>query len=216
MTEKKARSMSLKGFLHKSSGKAALAASGFIAAHREFLLTGDLALFTAPILLKVDTRELLPTPALEEIKAVVLAHHLAEEIRTQEEKMARAAEPSERKTKAYVATIYDAKTGEVVQVQNDKGKLVDLTESFEDGTRAEGWTDRRLFDGAVHWFGVVVATKLFKTDGSCFTANIQRDDSIARILKRPKAPVMKAQKKSGGRLSFGVKCKESKSSFSRG
>jgi hypothetical protein len=216
MTEKKARAMSLKGFLHKSTGKAALAASGFIAAHREFLLTGELALFTAPILSKVDSRELLPTPALEEIKAVVLAHHLAEEIRTQEEKMARANEPSERKTKAYVATIYDAKTGEVVQVTNDKGKVVDLTESFEDGTRAEGWTDRRLFDGAPHWFGVVTATKLFKQDGSNFTANIQRDDSIARILRKPKAPVMKAQKKSGGRLSFGVKCHESRASFSRG
>jgi hypothetical protein len=216
MTEKKARAMSLKGFLHKSTGKAALAASGFIAAHREFLLTGELALFTAPILSKVDSRELLPTPALEEIKAVVLAHHLAEEIRTQEEKMARANEPSERKTKAYVATIYDAKTGEVVQITNDKGKVVDLTESFEDGTRAEGWTDRRLFDGAPHWFGVVTATKLFKQDGSNFTANIQRDDSIARILRKPKAPVMKAQKKSGGRLSFGVKCHESRASFSRG
>ena len=210
------RKMSLKGFLHKSTGKAALAASGFIAAHREFLLTGDLALFTAPILLKVDSKALMPTPALEEIKAVVLAHHLAEEIRTQEEKMARANEPSERKTKAYVATIYDAKTGEVVQEKNDKGKLVDLTESFEDGTRAEGWTDRRLFTGATHWFGVVTATKLFKADGSNFTANIQRDDSIARILRKPKAPVMKAQKKSGGRLSFGVKCHESKASFSRG
>jgi hypothetical protein len=216
MTEKKARTMSLKGFLHKSTGKAALAAGGFIAAHREFLLTGDLALFTAPILSKVDSRELLPTPALEEIKAVVLAHHLAEEIRIQEEKMARANEPSERKTKAYVATIYDAKTGEVVQEKNTVGKLVDLTESFEDGTRAEGWTDRRLFDGAPHWFGVVTATKLFKADGSCFTANIQRGDSIARILKRPKAPVMKGQSKSTGRLSFGVKCKPSHASFSRG
>lgn len=216
MTETKKRSMSLKGFLHKSTGKAALAASGFIAAHREFLLTGDLAFFTTPILLKVDSREILPTPALEEIKAVVLAHHLAEEIRIQEEKMARANEPSERKTKAYVATIYDAKTGEVVQEKNDKGKLVDLTESFDDGTRAEGWTDRRLFDGATTWFGVVESTKLFRQDGTAFAATILRDDAIGRILKTKKGPVMKAQKKSGGRLSFGVKCHESKASFSRG
>ena len=213
MTERK---MTLKGFLHKSTTKAANSAIAFIAAHREFLQTGELALFTNPILARVDSKDLMPTPALEEIKAVVLAHHMAEEIRLAKEKMDRANEPSERTPKAYVATIYNSKTGEVVQEKNDKGKLVDLTQSFEDGTRAEGWTDRRLFEGAPEWFGVVTATKLFKADGSNFAATILRDDAIARILRKPKAPVMKAQKKSGGRLSFGVKCKPSHASFSRG
>jgi hypothetical protein len=209
------RNMTPKGFLHKATGKAALAAGSFIEAHRAWLETGELALFTTPILLKVDSRELMPTPALEEIKSVVLAHHLAEQIRIEQEKMEKAGEPT-KSSKSYVATIYDSKTGEVVQEKNDKGKLVDLKESFDDGTRAEGWTDRRLFDGAPHWFGVVESTKLFRQDGTAFAATILRDDSIARILRKPKAPVMKAQKKSGGRLSFGVKCKESKASFSRG
>lgn len=212
MTERK---MTPKGFLHKAGGKAAIAADSFLDAHRAWLETGELALFTTPILLKVDSRELMPTPALEQIKEVVLAHHLAEEIRISKEKMDRADEPT-KTSKSYVATIYDSKTGEVVQEQNDKGKLVDLKQSFDDGTRAEGWTDRRLFDGAVSWFGVVESTKLFRTDGTAFAATILRNDSIARILRKPKAPVLKAQKKSGGRLSFGVKCKESKSSFSRG
>jgi len=207
------RKMTNKMFLHKSTGKAALAASGFIAAHREFLLTGELALFTTPILLKVDSKDLMPTPALDQLKEVVLAHHLAEEIRKAEEKM--NAAPTQRKTKAYVATIYDSKTGEVVQEKNDQGKLVDLTESFDDSTRAEGWTDRRLFDSP-GCFGVVESTKLFRQDGTAFAATILRDDSIARILRKPKAPVMKAQKKSGGRLSFGVKVKPSHASFSRG
>jgi hypothetical protein len=130
--------------------------------------------------------------------------------------MARANEPSERKTKAYVATIYDAKTGEVVQEKNDKGKMVDLTESFDNGTRAEGWVDRRLFDGSPHWFGVVESTKLFRQDGSAFTATILRGDAIARILRTKKGPVMKAQSKSTGRLGFGVKVKPSHASFSRG
>jgi hypothetical protein len=210
------RKMTLKGFLHKTETKAAASATAFLAQYREFLLTGELALFTAPILSKVESKELMPTPALEEIKAVVLAHHLAEQVRQAQEKMDRANEPSERKTKAYVATIYNSKTGEVVQEKNDAGKLVDLTESFEDGTRAEGWTDRRLFDGSPDWFGVVESTKLFRNDGTAFAATILRDDSIARILRKPKAPVMKAQKKSGGRLSFGVKCKPSHASFSRG
>jgi hypothetical protein len=189
MTERK---MTLKGFLHKSTTKAANSATAFLAAHREFLQTGELALFTTPILLRVDSKDLMPTPALEEIKAVVLAHHLAE-----------------------VATIYNSKTGEVVQEKNDEGKLVDLKQSFDDSVRAEGWTDRRLFDNP-GCFGVVESTKLFRQDGTAFAATILRDDSIARILKRPKAPVMKAQKKSGGKLSFGVKVKPSHASFSRG
>lgn len=210
------RNMSPKGFLHKTTTKAAHSAAAFLATHRDWLETGELALFTTPILLQVDSKELMPTPALERIKEVVLAHHLAEEIRLAQEKMEKADEPSERKTKAYVARIYDSKTGEVVQVQNDKGKWVDLEESFDNGTRAEGWADRRLFDGASTWFGTVEATKLFKQDGSTFTATVLRVDAIGRILKVPKGPVMKAQKQSTGRLGFGVKCKPSHASFSRG
>jgi hypothetical protein len=63
---------------------------------------------------------------------------------------------------------------------------------------------------------VVESTRLFRQDGTAFTATILRDDAIGRILKVKKGPVLKAQKKSGGRLGFGVKCKESKASFSRG
>lgn len=211
-----ARKMTMKGFLHKSGTKAAASASSFLAQHREFLQTGELALFTAPILLKVDSRELMPTPALEEIKAVVLAHHLAEEIRRGEEKMARANEPSERKTKNYVATVWNSK-GEVVQAADSNGKIKDLKDSFETSTQAERWADNRLFDGAPDWFCVVETTHVFKQDGTPFTATILRGDAIARILKRPKAPVMKAQKSGkGGKLSWGVKVSESKASFSHG
>lgn len=213
MTERK---MTAKGFLHKATTKAANSALSFIDAHREFLLTGELALFTAPILARVADKSLMPTPALTEITQVVLAHHLAETIRIEEEKMARRDSPTERKPKSYVATIYDSKTGEVVQKKNDEGKLVDLKQSFDDSMRAEGWTDRQLFDGAPTWFGVVESTKLFRADGTAFAATILRGDSIARILRKPKAPVMKAQSKGTGRLSFGVKVKPSHASFSRG
>ncbi len=212
MTERK---MSAKGFLHKSNGKAALNAVAFLAAHREWLQTGELALFTTPILLKVDSREMMPTPALEEIKQVVLAHHLAEEIRIATEKMAKADEPTERKTKNYVATVWNSK-GEVVQAPDSNGKIKDLKDSFETSTQAERWADNRLFDGATDWFCVVETTHVFKQNGDPFTATILRADAIARILKRPKAPVMKAQKKSGGRLSFGVKAHQTKAAFSHG
>lgn len=216
MTDTKKRTMSAKGFLHKSNGKAALNAIAFLAAHREWLQTGELALFTTPILLKVDSRELMPTPALEQIKEVVLAHHLAEEIRIAQEKMAKAGEPTEGKSKNYVATVWNSK-GEIVQAPDSNGKIKDLKDSFDTSTQAERWADNRLFEGAPDWFCVVETTHVFKQDGSPFTATILRDDSIARILKRPKAPVMKAQKSGkGGKLSWGVKVHESKASFSHG
>src|SRR5271157_3561151 len=43
MAETKERKMSPKGFLHKCSTKAANSAIAFLAAHRAFLQTGDLA-----------------------------------------------------------------------------------------------------------------------------------------------------------------------------
>lgn len=210
MTERK---MTLKGFLHKSGTKAANSASAFIAAHREFLQTGELALFTTPILLKVDSKEVMPTPALEQLKQVVLAHHLAEEIRIGQEKLNR--QPEEKTPKGYVATVYNAK-GEVIQEKNSVGKVVDLTDSFDNGQRASDWCDRRLFDQSPGCFAVVVSTKLFKKNGDAFTATILRDDAIGRIEKKKKGPVMKAKPKETGRLSFGVKAKESKASFSHG
>jgi hypothetical protein len=209
------RKMTNKMFLHRANGKAAIAASAFISAHREFLQSGELQLFTTPILNRLDTQELFPTPALEELKAVVLAHHMAEEIRIATEKMAKADEPTERKTKNYVATVWNSK-GEVVQAPDSNGKIKDLKDSFETSTQAERWADNRLFDGATDWFCVVETTHVFKQNGDPFTATILRADAIARILKRPKAPVMKAQKKSGGRLSFGVKAHQTKAAFSHG
>jgi len=215
-TEKKTRSMSPKGFLHKSTGKAALAAASFIETHRAWLETGELALFTTPILLQVDSKALMPTPALEQIKEVVLAHHLAEETRLAQEKMNSASESGEGKTsKAYLAIIWNSK-GEIQQAEDSNGKMKDLRQSFDKSTQAESWVDNRLFNGSPDWFGTIEATKLFKQDGSVFTATVLRVDAIGRVLKAPKGPVLKAQKKSGGRLSFGVKCKESKASFSRG
>ena len=212
MTERK---MSPKGFLHKTTGKAALSAGAFIATHRAWLESGELALFTTPILLQVDSKELMPTPALERIKEVVLAHHLAEEIRISQEKMEKADEPGEKSSKAYLAIIWNSK-GEIQQEEDANGKMKDLRQSFDKSTQAESWVDNRLFNGSSDCFGTIEATKLFKQDGSVFTATVLRVDAIGRILKAPKGPVMKARPKSTGRLGFGVKCKPSHASFSRG
>jgi hypothetical protein len=206
--------MSPKGFLHKSSQKAAVSAGAFLAQHRAWLETGELALFTSPILRKLDEKAIMPTPALEEIKVVVLAHHLAEETRKAEEAMARADQPKVRKN--YLVTVYNAK-GEIQTRPNaNTGEEIELKETFDLSTQAEGWADRRLFDGASDWFAVVEATKMFNKDGEPLSTTIMRDDAIARILRVKKGPVMKSRPQSTSKLSFGMKAKGDHFQFSRG
>jgi hypothetical protein len=205
------RNMSPKGFLHKASGK--ISAEAFLAQHRAWLETGELALFTTPILLRLDSRELLPTPALQEIKEVVLAHHLAEEVRLAEEAM--NATPKSKVHKNYLVTIYNSK-GEVQTHIDSTGKEKELISSFDTGSLAQGWADRRLFEGSPDWFAVVQHTKMFDRAGDPLATNIMRDDSIGRILKVSKGPVMKSKPQSSSRLGFGVKAKQSHAHFSKG
>lgn len=213
METKKERVMGPKGFLHKASGK--ISAEAFLKQHRAWLETGDLAQYTSPILRQIDAREILPTPGLQAIKAVVLSHHLAVESRKAETAMEKAAsEPGTRKS--YLATILDAEGNVVCTRINDKGAEVELRESFDLGSDAERWCDRRLFDGASDWFGMVEMTKIHNSDGEPLTTIIMRQDAIARVLKVKKGPVSKSKPKSTGSLSFGVKVSNSVSKFSHG
>ena len=206
MTEKK-RNMTERGFLHKASGK--VSAIAFIAQHRLWLESGDLASFTLPILRKLDSKDLLPTPALEEISAVVLGHMLAKET-------ARTVSESKPKvSKPWQATVYNAK-GDIVTRINSEGNEELLQKGFDSCSDADRWCDRRLFEGASDTFGVVNHTSITTKNGELLATTIMRGDAIARILKAPKSPVMKAQSKSKGGLGFGVKAHEDRSTFSRG
>jgi len=205
------RKMTPKGFLHKANGKIGPAA--FLAQHRAWLETGELAYFTSPILLRLDDAEVLPTPALDEIKAVVLAHHLASEVAKGEAAILSAAQF--QTSKNYLACIYNAK-GELQTKLNDKGKEVPLRMAFDSGSDADGWVDRRLEESASDCFGTVESTKLFKSDGDPFTITILRQDALARLLRSKKGAVMKSKPQSAGRLSFGVKAKQDHCHFSKG
>jgi hypothetical protein len=209
------RKMTVKGFLHKAGTKAAASAIAFLAAHRAWLETGELAEVTSPILRLLDEKQIMPTPALDEIKRVVLAHHLQVESEKAEAKLVEAADPSSHPTKPWVATIYDAK-GNVVQVENTKGEVVDLEMSFAFCHEADRWTDRRLFEGAPDWFGVVQSRILMRADGTPISTTVMRDDAIARILKKPKSPLVKKTGVNDNRLSFGVKVQQTRSHFSHG
>jgi hypothetical protein len=212
MTEsKKPRQMTAKMFLHRSSGK--VSADAFIQAHRAFLETGKLAEVTSPILAKLDSKAIMPTPALEEIRGVVFTHTLRAAIETDEAKMAEAqANPA--KAKPWMATIYDAK-GDIVTHRNEKGEEVELQQGFEEAARADGWVDRRLFEGASDWYGVVSHTTI-TIKGEPMSSTIQRADAIARIMKHAKGAVMKVTSKTTSKLGFGVKCGNDRAVFSRG
>lgn len=206
-TEKKPRSMSPKGFLHKTTLKAANSAIGFLAAYKEYLLKGEVSYATAEIMEKVDSGELLPTPALAEIKQVVLAHIIESDRIKAEESIEKSQNPSDN-GKPFIAIIFDS-TGSVCTRVKDDGEVEELVKRFDLPQQAERWIDRRLFDGCVDWEGEI------HNHGKLYDA-IARLDSIARILKKPGRPALKAQKRSTSRLGFGVKASQDRSHFSHG
>lgn len=204
--------MSPKGFLHKANGK--VSAIAFLATHRAWLETGEVAQFTSPILAKMDSGDLLPTPTLETIKSVVLGHILASDALKAEKSIEKAsAEPRVRKD--YLATIRNSR-GDICFRINEKGEEVLLQESFDKSSDADRWCDRRLFDGESDWYGIVQHTKMVDRHGHALATVILRMDAMARILKAPKGPVMSKRGQSTNSLGFGVKAKNDRFHFSKG
>lgn len=210
------RNMTVDGFLLKTRQKGANSAAAFLAAHREWLTTGTLAEFTTPILAKLDKGEILPTPTLEEIKKVVVTHHILSMEKKGQEAMEKASEPKE--PKAYVATIFDA-SGNVPEVWQEKvnpetgkdeGGHVPLVKDFDLPQRAEGWLERKLFDGAPDWHGEVASMAALKQDGTSIITRVERKDAIANILRRGRTPVCHKKAVSTSRLGFGVKSNPSR------
>jgi hypothetical protein len=210
MTEaKKERNMTEKGFLHKSNGK--IAADAFLAQHRAWLETGELAMVTTPILRKLDDKEVLPTPALDEIRTVVFNHMIAKAAAKAEDSIlnpktgGRSAAP-----KNWVSKILNEK-GEIQTRVTEKGETEELEKGFDLSSDADRWSDRRLVECSSDCYAVVSHSMM------PIETIIRRDDAMSRIFKIAKGPSMKAQPKGGsGRLSFGVKVKEDRARFSSG
>jgi hypothetical protein len=199
--------LTVKRFLKLASGK--VSAQGFLAQHKAFLLSGELAPMTTPILSKVDLGELMPTPALEAISQAVLSHYLACQVRIAEDKIAASQEREESSVKNWMVTIFDSRG--VIQTRvNDKGETVDLCESFDLCQRASEWGDRRLFEGGSDWTAVVEHVTL------AVRTVTERGDAIARIMKQPKACASKKVGSRDNKLSWSAKCVQSRASFSRG
>lgn len=199
--------MSVKGFLSKTnSNKAATSTTAFLKAHQEYLLTGEVAYATAPIVEGFIAGTIPATPALIQIKQVVFDHiRLVDEQKAQES----LERESTRSDKPFQAVVRDAATGEVCTRVKDDGSVEKLQKYFDKPQDAERWVDRRLFDGAPSWYATVYH----------FTQEwdiIERGDSIARILKRPRGAVTKTNSYGSSTLGFGVKVREKAVKFSHG
>jgi hypothetical protein len=201
------RKMTPKGFLHKTTTKAANSAAAFLATYREWLETGELAQLTSPILRKLDDGALLPTPALNEVKAAVLAHIFESDRQKTEAAIEQAQEP--KKPKAWTVEVLDAE-GHICTRVNSEGEVEDLVKDFDLAQDADRWADRRLFEGASDWHAKVSHATLN------VVTYIQRSDSLARILKQPKGPAIHQKAVTTKTLGFGVRAKQDRASFSRG
>lgn len=214
--DKKPAAMTDKMFLHKSTTKAAVAAKSFIEAHRQFLLSGTLKKLTEPLIIKLDKGDALPTPTLEELKSAVLAHMLDVTVKQGIQQIKQHANGAEHTTtKNYLATIYNSKDEVQTYIVEGSGEVKDLVKGFDDGEHARDWCDRRLVDGLPDWYGEIVHTKL-TINGEPWVATVERSDAIARIFRRKKTPTMHERGKSTKSLSFGVKAKQDRASFSKG
>lgn len=208
MTERK---MTPKGFLSKlSSAKSAI---GFLAAHREYLTTGELATLTSPIVRMVDERQLMPTPALAEIQAVVFRHVMEADLRKAEKSLVPSI--GNKEPKAFIATIRDAE-GRVQWAKTESGEDIELSKEFDMPQDAERWCDRKLFDGAPDWHGEILWTKCPEKLADFKVRQVAREDSMARILRQPGSMATRTVKVGGNGLGFGVKVRNDVSKFSHG
>jgi hypothetical protein len=205
-TNKKSKSMSPKGFLRKST--TAKSALGFLAAYRDYMVNGELAPVLSPIVAKVDSGELMPTPAVSLISHAVMAHIIAIDT-AKAEKAIEAQEAGPTSNKPWLCTIYNS--SDVVQTRlNAQGEEEDLIKGFGDASSADRYADRNLIECSSDCYAVVESTTMK------VRTVILRADTMARLLKNKKGPVIHQKGKSTKSLGFGMKVPESRARFSDG
>jgi hypothetical protein len=192
--------MTSKGFLAKLiNPKNKASAKGFLAAYREYLVTGEVSSKTRTIIGAYSAGDIDANTCFDQVAKAVFEHVKLtdeEKAKKSQERTSQKKDNSENVT--FMALIFDAKTGNVATRVKDNGETEDLEKTFELPQDAERWCDRRLFDGSPSWYGEIWHFgKLWSI--------VERADSIARTLKRPKMPSLKPHKKTTSKLGFGVK-----------
>ena len=217
--------MSAKGFLNKAT-RPHLSAAGFLAKHREYMTTGELAPVLSPIIVKLDQAkaealaaqmdtESLAKEGLGEIARAVMQHIIVSDCAkatVQANKPVKEVKKVVREVrrKNWTAAVYNA-AGEVQTRINAKGEVENLVKGFDLSGDADRWLDRRLaLDVASDCYGQL------KHSHSRIEVKISREDAMARLYKQGAGMVMKHQSKTTSSLSFGVRVKNDKANFSHG
>jgi hypothetical protein len=209
-----------KMFLHRATGKALASAAGFLQQHREFLLTGEFASVTAPILEKIDAKELMPTPGLQAIRQAVMDHLLFLSVKEHSEKIetiqASVAEVSdvetveEKDNNPWTVRILNA-DGNVCTRMTSKGKVEELIKSFPRASAADRWSVLRLLGESV---GCVAEMTNHRIPN--LKTTMLRDDAVAEYFKKGPSCSCHVKSTSGSALSFRPKVHETRATFSHG
>jgi len=107
----------------------------------------------------------------------------------------------------FMAIIFDAHK-RIVKERKDNGKIESLIKEFKKPQDALRWVDRRLFDNP-NCSGKI-------EQGGVPYEDVNRDDSIARILKRPCTLACRKTAPTQSRLSFGMSVHSDMCHFSQG
>ena len=112
--------------------------------------------------------------------------------------------------KRWEAVIYNSE-GIIQAVADKKGRLNELSKSFDRSQEADQWCYNKLARGPSDWYAEVHLT------GTHVSTRIDRDEAIDRIFGSHK-PNTVCHSKSGkfGSLGFGMKVKNTRVEFSRG
>jgi len=203
---KQSKLLTPKSFLRKAS--AAKSAIGFFAQYREYITTGELAPLLSPILAKVESKQVLPTPALNELGQAILSHILAIEVARSEQKNDGHSRGTS-KPKNWTVSILNSKD-EIQTRFNLKGEEEELVKGFDKVSEGDRWADIRLVECASDCYARVNHSSM-KVD-----TIITREDAMARIFRKPKSAICAHRSQTTSSLSFRPHAKESKASFSRG
>lgn len=213
--------MTPKGFLYKCTTKSAASAKAFLETHREYLCSHtELKDVIIPIFNKMDCQELLPTPALEQIRVAVFECMISIEANklSQEVKKITSSKTSSKK---FSSCIRNA-NGQIVE--NKDGEMIC---EFDLPQRAKDWCDRKLAELNGAYWGEVLHGELhdsilsredaiLRHKASSRFEYISKEDAMARRFKNPGMAFHKMTRPSSSKLGFGVKANPTVAKFSRG
>ena len=213
----------------KKANSSKLSASVFIAAHRNWLETGQYAEIASPILRMHDTEKAdllsnkLDTEApackyLELIKDAIFTHWHQSEIKAAENKMAvKDNSPSvSSNSKNWTAIVYNSK-GDIQTRTTDSGEVQDMVKSFQMVNDADRWCDLRLvIDCTSDCYAVISHNHMMRADGDPISTVVMRQDALARIFKAKKRPFFVKTGVRDNSLSFSPKVGQTRMHFSHG